>query len=489
MLRDSLPAASEVFAALPPARPDDDARRASIREMRAADGLLLGVLDDDPTGSQSVHGIQVVTVLEQSALEAALGSAAAACFVLTNTRSLSEQDAATRSTLAASGLIAVARRRGARIQLISRSDSTLRGHVMAEVAALQAVRRETLGSGFDGVLLVPAFLEAGRLTAGDIHWARIGPGLVAVGETEYARDPTFGYSASDLRDFVAEKSGGAIGQDEVRSIGLSDIRLGGPSRVAELLADTHEATWVIVNATEYSDLETVACGVLLAERAGKSFLFRSGPSFVRALSGLGPKAPLRGAEVVPPGGRAGHGLIVVGSHVSNTSRQVAALRAGGRTAGIELDVPAVLSGPVLSGAGDVVAAAAQQVAAALSRSDVLLCTSRTVVPGRDRADSLAIARRVSAALSRTVREALAARPAWVVAKGGITSHDVAVHGLGIRRAEVAGQLFPGVISVFRPIDAAAEAIGVPYIVFAGNVGDDQTLRQVVAILNGEREES
>ena len=119
------------------------------------------------------------------------------------------------------------------------------------------------------------------------------------------------------------------------------------------------------------------------------------------------------------------------------------------------------------------------------RSDVLLYTSRAVAAGSDGADSLAIARKVSAALSRTVREALAAKPAWVIAKGGITSHDVARHGLGIRRAEVAGQLFPGVISVFRPIDAAPEAIGMPYVVFAGNVGDDGTLAQVVAILNGE----
>jgi len=115
---------------------------------------------------------------------------------------------------------------------------------------------------------------------------------------------------------------------------------------------------------------------------------------------------------------------------------------------------------------------------------VLLCTSRTVVPGREAAGSLAIARAVSAALSAIVRQAVAAGPAWVVAKGGITSHDVAVSGLGIRRAEVAGQLFPGLISVFRPLDAAPAAIGRPYVVFAGNVGDEETLGQVVAILNG-----
>ena len=482
ILRDSLPAASEVFAGLPEALPDDDAVRESIRSMRADDGLLLGVLDDDPTGSQAVHGVQVVTVLEDRAYEAALGGAGAACFVLTNTRSLDEQAAARVNGLAARGLIAAAQRRGARIQLVSRSDSTLRGHVMAEVAALQAARREMLGSGFDGVLLVPAFLEAGRLTAADIHWARTAQGLVPVGGTEFARDPAFGYTASDLRDFVVEKSGGAIKRDDVRSISLADIRLGGPPRVSELLAGMQNGAWAVVNATEYSDLETVASGVLAAERAGKSFLFRTGPSFVRALAGMGSREPLRGAEIWPSGRRGGHGLVVVGSHVSHTSRQVAALRARDEVASIELDVPAVISD-----AGDPVAATARQVASALTRSDVLLYTSRAIAAGSDAAGNLAIARKVSAALSGTVRAALAAKPAWIVAKGGITSHDVALHGLGIRRAAVTGQLFPGVISVFHPVEAAPEAIGVPYVVFAGNVGDEGTLAQVVAIMNGELE--
>jgi uncharacterized protein YgbK (DUF1537 family) len=451
--------------------------------MRAADGTLLGVLDDDPTGSQSVHGVQVVTAVDQRACAAALDGPAATCFVLTNTRSLNEPAAVETNRRAARDLFSISERRSARLQLVSRSDSTLRGHVMAEVAALQAARREMLGRGFDGVLLVPAFLEAGRVTAGDIHWARTAAGLSPVGETEFARDPAFGYTASDLRDFVAEKSGGTVAAGDVRSIGLTDIRLGGPDRVASLLAAVRDGAWVVVNATEYSDLDTVAAGVATAERAGPSYLFRTGPSFVRALAGMGPQAPLRGHQIWPSGRAGGHGLIVVGSHVSQTSRQVAALRARGLTTDIELDVPSVISG-----AGDVAAATARRVTDALRRSDVLLYTSRAVAGGRDPAAGLAIARQVSAALSRTVRAALAARPAWVVAKGGITSHDVARHGLGIRRAEVTGQLFPGMISVFRPLEAAPEAIGVPYVVFAGNVGDEETLAEVVAILNGQREE-
>ena len=454
--------------------------------MRAAGRVRLGVLDDDPTGSQAVHDVQVVTVLDEEAYAAALGGPAGTCFVLTNTRSLDEPAAVEINQRAARGLIAVAERTGVRLQLISRSDSTLRGHVMAEVAALQAVRRAAAGREFDGVLLVPAFLEAGRVTAGDIHWARLGADLVPVGETEFARDATFGYRASDLRDFVAEKSGGTIRPGDVASIGLADIRLGGPSRVQELLAQVRDGRWVVVNATEYSDLDTVACGVLRAEADGHSFLFRTGPSFVRALLGMGPKAPLRGAQIWPPGSPAasGHGLVVVGSHVGQTSRQVAALIARGGVTGVELDVPALVRGD------SVITPAVRQVAAALGHSDVLLYTSRTVVAG-----GLAIARAVSAALSQIVRETLAAagspgraRPAWIVAKGGITSHDVAVYGLGIRRAEVIGQLFPGVISVFRPLEAAPGAIGRPFVVFAGNVGDEETLRQVVGILNGNSRE-
>ncbi|HEY2279751.1 MAG TPA: four-carbon acid sugar kinase family protein [Streptosporangiaceae bacterium] len=484
MARNSLPSADDVLAAQPPPRPDDEHVRAAIRALRADGRLLLGVLDDDPTGSQAVHDVQVVTVEDEDAYGSAFDGQAGTCFVLTNTRSLDEADAVALNDRVARGLLAAAERRSGRVQLISRSDSTLRGHVFAEVGALQAASRAAVGRGYDGILLAPAFLEAGRLTAGDIHWARQSgatrPGrLVPVGETEFAQDKTFGYTSSDLRDFVAEKSGGEVSRNDVLSLSLADIRAGGPERVRDLLSGVRGGQWVVVNATEYSDLDTVALGVLLAEQAGRTFAFRTGPSFVRSLAGMGPKAPLRGAELFPDGPPAGHGLVVVGSHVGQTSRQVAALQARGGVRSIELDVPALLAGT------DVVAATAAQVKAALTGSDVVLYTSRTLVPGRDRGDSLAIARTVSAALSGVVRDALAAGPAWVVAKGGITSHDVAVRGLGIRRAEVAGQLFPGVISVFRPLDAEPAAIGKPYVVFAGNVGDEDTLADVVAILSGD----
>ena len=370
------------------------------------------------------------------------------------------------------------------MEVISRGDSTLRGHIIAEIQAIDASRRRVTGAGFDGVLLIPSYFEAGRFTAGDIHWANVSGKLTPAGDTEFAQDATFGYTSSNLRDFIAEKSDGTITADDVHSITLDDIRVGGPSRVAEILDGVTGGAFVVVNATDYADLEIVVLGLLEVEEHGRAFGYRSGPSFVRALAGLEPQGTACRrtdlARAVNPGG---HGLVVVGSHVGLTSRQVVKAQERGGMAETELHVPTLID-PERRDAH--VAEIGQQVIEALATSDVLLFTSRTLMRGGDADDSLAISRTVSTAVIDVVRAALAAHPAWVVAKGGITSHDVAVRGLGIRRAEVIGQLFPGMVSVFRPIEAAPEAVGTPYVVFAGNVGDDETLADVVDLFAGRR---
>lgn len=385
---------------------------------------MIAVLDDDPTGSQTVYGATIVTALDELADDPLT-------FYLTNTRSLPADEAAALTHDLARRLF----ERDPEIEIVSRSDSTLRGHVVAEVRAIDAARREVLGEGFDGVLLVPAFFEAGRATRGDIHYA----GDVPVGETEFARDTTFGFRSSNLVDFVAEKGGG-------EALSLSP---GAP------LPAVRDLRWVVVNAESYADLDAV---VAAARESGCALLYRTGPSFVRALAGLEERPPLTHVER-----REGHGLVVVGSHVGLTSRQVEAARERCGLIEVELDVTD------LDPAG-----VGERVAAALRDGDVLLYTSRERVDG-----DLAFSRSVSEAVTAVVRRALKARPGWLIAKGGITSHDVAVHGLGLRRAEVLGQLLPGMISVFRPIDADPDALGMPYVVFAGNVGDEDTLAEIV----------
>lgn len=468
------------LTALPPVRVEPDARQ-RIRKALVDSGRRIAVLDDDPTGSQTVHDVAVVTVLDVDEIAAGLDGPGSTCFILTNTRSMGEHDAVATNTRVGRTLFELGRRLDAPVDVISRSDSTLRGHVIPEVTALDAARRDVLGRGYDGVLLVPAYLEAGRFTAGDVHWARVGGEPTPVGETEFARDATFGFSASNLREFVAEKSAGTIRPDQVHSITLEDIRRGGVPRVVEILTGVTDRAFVVVNAVEYADLDVVVLGLLEAEANGKSFLYRAGPSFPQSLAGVDPRPPLQASDIWPGGRPAGHGLVVVGSHVGLTSRQVAVARERGHITEVELEVPAVAD-PAHRDAH--VAEIAQRVVGALTHSDVLLFTTRTLVRDADPGASLQIARQVSTAVTEVVRAAVAAEPVWVIAKGGITSHDVAVRGLGIRRATVLGQLLPGLVSVFRPIEALPQVVGIPYVVFAGNVGDENTLAYVIDLFRG-----
>jgi uncharacterized protein YgbK (DUF1537 family) len=437
-------------------------------------------IDDDPTGSQAVHDVDVVfDAADEGEINAALQAAGSVCFVLTNSRSAPEQQAVEVNTRLGLALAAL-EETGPPVSIVSRGDSTLRGHVVAEIEALDSARARARGSGYDGVVFCPAFIEAGRITADDVQLARVGDRFVPVGETEYARDPAFGYTASNLRDFLSERSHGGIAARDVASIGLHDIRDGGPERVAALLQGAANRRYFVVNATEQTDLDIVALGVVTAQESGVSLLFRSGPSLVRALAGLEPAPPVDLRRIEPRPGHAANGVVFVGSHVARTSRQLSSLFEQKLAVPIELDVARLLAdGDPASYAQDVGAAAA----AALTRGNVVVYTSRAVATDAGDPSGLTLARQVSAALSAAAAVTRQARPAWIVAKGGITSHDVALSGLGIRRSRVVGQLLPGMISVHIAVTAPPEVLGTPYIVFPGNVGDDDSLAQAVRQLS------
>jgi uncharacterized protein YgbK (DUF1537 family) len=237
----------------------------------------------------------------------------------------------------------------------------------------------------------------------------------------------------------------------------------------------------VVNSVDYADLEVVVLGLLAAEDQGRAFLYRVAPSFVQVLAGLDPMAPLDAPRIWPDGRPAGHGLVVVGSHVGLTNRQIDVLERSRDVERVLVDVDAFIDA---HRADELIRDSVGVARHALASRDVLLMTSRTLRTGADGEESLRIARAVSEGLVAIVRELLCDRPAWIVMKGGITSHDVLVAALGVKRAEVVGQLFAGFVSVFRPLDARPEAIGMPCIVFAGNVGDDSSLADAVGILQG-----
>ena len=440
----------ERLAGLPPVRavPAEEVRTA------LAGTPTVVVLDDDPTGTQTVRDLPVLTRWSPDDVDWALAQGAPAFFVLTNTRSLAPDDAAARTREVVRTCLDVARRRGVEVIVASRSDSTLRGHFPLETDVVAAE------VGADAVVLAPAFPDAGRVTLDGVHWLREGDTLTPVAESEFAADASFGYRHSRLADWVAEKSGGAIPADDVAEVGIGSLRAG-PVTLPR-------ARVIVLDAVVDDDLRAGVLAILAAERDGARFVYRVGPSFVRARVGQGEQPPIADADLRDAVGT-GHGLVVVGSHVARTSRQLERLGARRELARVEIDVPTVLA----SGhrhLDDVVA----QVATSLEHRTTVLSTSRTLVTGRDEAESLEIARRVSAALTGVVGRVVAASPpAYVLAKGGITSSDVATESLRADRAWVRGSLLPGIVSLWAP------ASGPPLVVFAGNVGGEDALADVV----------
>lgn len=433
------------------------------------------VFDDDPTGSQAVHDVDVVLELSAQPVIEALRPEAATCFVLTNSRALDEDQAVQLQTDLL-GEILDGLAPGTMPHLVSRSDSTLRGHVIAEPNGLADVLEER-GVHVNGFLFAPSMFEAGRYTVDDVHWAVLQGQHVQVGETDFAQDATFGYTNSNLKDFLVERSGGVLQREEILSITLEDIAEG-VEAVSAVLDRATSRTWVVVNGTEYAHQEVVAQALARQEAAGRTFISRCGPSFVRPLAGIHQARVLEPADITIGPDRMPHGLLVVGSHVGLTNRQLGVVKDRGGLFEIELDVADLLGDARQAHLDQAIRRASE----ALASADVVVYTSRDLVRGDTAQKSLAIARSVSDAVVEVVRGVMAVKPAWVIAKGGITSHEVAHKGLGINRARVGGQFFPGQTSQFMPIEADAEAQGCPFVVFPGNVGTESAVADVVDVL-------
>ena len=470
---------------------------ATLAASNAETPRILVVLDDDPTGTQSVADLPVLTRWDVEDFTWAFNhiqeaGSKPAVYVLTNTRSLDPAEAAARNEeVVRNALAAAGSPQELRLGFVSRSDSTLRGHYPLEPDVIAATVADVSEEKTDGVVLVPAFPDAGRVTIGGVHYMR-GTGaetgtLTPVSETEFAKDATFGFSTSVMADYVEEKSQGRFAAGSVIVLDLNIIRAStDPQATANAIADAIEpatgSTPIVADIVTENDLRALSLGLEEAERRGKKLLYRVGPPFGRARIGQEIRTELSGAEAYAGNtpSEAG-GLIVVGSHVGVTTRQLKALTDQHSAARIvEIDVEKLLGVP--SAAEAHLDQTVDTVVEALRGGDVIVHTSRLLIKAEDPAESLRIARTVSAAVVAVVNGTLKTfPPRFVIAKGGITSSDVAAHGLEIRHAIVRGPMLPGIVSLWEPVDGPAK--GIPYIVFAGNVGDDQSLADVTRKLS------
>jgi uncharacterized protein YgbK (DUF1537 family) len=425
------------------------------------------VLDDDPTGSQTVHSCLLLMRWDVKTLRIGLADAPPIFFVLTNTRALTPEKAAAVTREVCHNLkLAIAAEQIEDFLVVSRSDSTLRGHYPIETDVIA----EELGP-FDAHFLVPAFFEGGRATRDSIHYLKVNGVDTPVHETEFARDSVFGYHHSYLPDYVEEKTQGRIRSAQVERFLLPDIRAG----VRDRLMHLHHNQCSVVDAETQADLNRFAADVLNAASHGKRFLFRSAASLLTALAALPPQ-PIA-AEAMAKYVRGGKpGAVIVGSHVKKTTEQLEHLLQQPGAIGVEVAVSRLLER-----SGDprtaLLTETVQQVNEihAAGKTPVVY-TSRQELTFDDVQTRLDFGEAVSALLMEIIRH-LPADLGFLISKGGITSNDTLSQGLALTTARLLGQVLAGVSMVRTPADHPLFP-DLPVVLFPGNVGDATALATV-----------
>jgi uncharacterized protein YgbK (DUF1537 family) len=424
------------------------------------------VLDDDPTGSQTVHSCLLLTRWDVETLRMGLADAAPIFFVLTNTRALAPEAADRVTREVCQNLkVAIAAESIQDFLVVSRSDSTLRGHYPIETDAIA----QELGP-FDAHFLVPAFFEGGRITRDSIHYLRVNGVETPVHETEFAKDSVFGYRHSYLPDYVEEKTQGRIAADAVERFLLADIKSGSLERLMTLAGNA----CVAVDAVQQEDLNRFARDLLAAAARGKRFLFRSAASLLTALAQLPPQ-PVP-AEQMGQVVRLGKpGVFIVGSHVKKTTEQLACLLNEPDIVGIEVPVSRLRD--QAEGYASLLQETIDKVSLVHAAGQTpVVYTSRVELQFADTETRLDFGITVSALLMEIV-QGLPRDLGYLVSKGGITSNDVLSKGLTLRTARILGQIIPGCSVVQTPPNHPLFG-ELPVVLFPGNVGDADGLVMV-----------
>lgn len=438
-----------------------------IQEKRNTTPKSIVILDDDPTGTQTVYDLPVVTRWCLSVLEEEFQKSPV-FFILTNSRSLQAKEANELAKTIGERLQKLSKKYNKELVVISRGDSTLRGHYPNEVDALA----EGLGLQSATHILAPAFFEGGRFTFNDVHYVKEGKEFIPANETPFAKDNTFGYQNANLTDWILEKYQNTIDVSQIENLPINFLRTASTERILKKIED-REKTHVVVNATSYADLEAAALAILKSKHP---FLLRTSASFVNAITGIKAKESLTKKEILRD--TKGNGsLIVIGSYVPKTTAQLNVLKQHSAAKFIELDVSNVKDDALFQKEINAVSEKVNQYLK--ENKDVVFHTSRTIIKGDTREESLAIVNKVSNGVLSIVKQ-LTVKPKYIIAKGGITSSDIATKGLHVQRAYVLGQALKGV-PVWK-IGNETRFPEMPYIIFPGNVGDNKALYQLTKLL-------
>ncbi|WOO39127.1 four-carbon acid sugar kinase family protein [Anaerocolumna sp. AGMB13020] len=445
-----------------------------LRQEIESNKLKIIVLDDDPTGVQAVHDVFVYTDWNYESILEGFLSEDMLFYILTNSRAMTEQQTTKVHIEIAKNIIRAAKETGMNFQIISRGDSTLRGHYPLETFLLKEELEKGLAIKVDGEILIPFFKAGGRYTIDNIHYVRYEEELIPAADTEFARDKTFGYTSSNLCEYIEEKTGGAYLAESVKSVSLDQLRGAELEVIKETLLGVEGFGKVIVNAIDTGCLETFCVAFYRAIKGGRHYLFRTAADFIKVIGGIADQPLLRKEDMITVPVKRG-GIVVIGSHTEKTTAQLEALKDMEELEFLEFNSDLVLEDRL-----------EEEVERVTARSKALIEEGKTVVTYTKRRlltldkdtkeKALLRSVKISESVLKLVSE-LGTVPGFVIAKGGITSSDIGVRALKVRKAYVLGQIQPG-IPVWKT-DENSRFPGIPYIIFPGNVGEKQTLKKIL----------
>ncbi|MEI0581478.1 four-carbon acid sugar kinase family protein [Brachyspira pilosicoli] len=433
------------------------------------------VLDDDPTGVQTVHDISVYTNWNIENIEKGFNESNSMFFILTNSRSFSKSQTIEVHTEITENIIKVSKKLNKDFIIILRGDSTLRGHYPEETETIAKVLEKN-NIKVDGEVIIPFFLEGGRYTINNIHYVQEGEYLVPAGDTEFALDKTFGYKESDLCKWVEEKTNGKFKKEDVKAISIEDENEMKIEHITDILKSCNNFDKVIVNSISYFHIKVFTLSLLNAILEGKRFVYRTAAAFTKVIGNVSDKDLLKKEELIDKNTKNG-GIIIVGSHVNKTSLQLEKLKEIKEGIEyIEFNQHLVLEeGGLEREANRVINITNDYIE---NGKTVVIYTNRKRldINTGNKEDELKIASQISNSLT-SIFSNLKSKPSFIIAKGGITSSSIGVDGLKVKCAKVKGQIYPG-IPVWMT-DATSKFPNMPYIIFPGNVGKEDTLKVIV----------
>ncbi|MBP3215797.1 MAG: hydroxyacid dehydrogenase [Clostridium sp.] len=449
-----------------------------LAEEIAKNNRKIVVLDDDPTGVQTVHDIHVYTGWDEESIRKGFLEENNLFYILTNSRGFTEEETTKAHNEIAAVVDKIAKETGKEYIFISRSDSTLRGHFPLETRLLRENYEKNTGKTIDGEILCPFFKEGGRYTIDNVHYVKYGDELVPANETEFAKDKTFGYSAATMPEYVEEKTKGEFKAADVTCISLEDIHNMDFDKIEAQLMAVKDFNKIIVNSVGYADIKVFCVALYRAMAKGKVFMFRTAAAIVKVMGGVTDQPLLTRKQMVVKETKNG-GIIVVGSHTNKTTAQVEELKKLTDIEFIEMDATLVKDEKAF--AAEVDRCLKKEEECIRAGKTVCCYTTRALITADtgNKEDELRLSVRISDAVQSLVGR-LTVTPAFVIAKGGITSSDVGVKALAVKQANVLGQIRPG-IPVWQTGEESKFPL-TPYVIFPGNVGEAETLREAVEIL-------